>query len=120
MPPLLTSKRMFAVNLVIIVESIRSIASHKGDDTNEFFIPAVAAVASALGRLPALSPAYIPATDTLTVGVKFLLFLYCYVVRKSSSQVRMLWEDHRNDLFVNGFGKMDRTLKPLVGSANLP
>jgi len=40
---------MFAVNLVIIVESIRSVASHSGDDTNEFFIPAVASVASALG-----------------------------------------------------------------------
>ena len=46
---LLTSKRMLSVNLVIIVESIRSIATHKGDDTNEFFIPAVASVASALG-----------------------------------------------------------------------
>ena len=43
---------MFAVNLVIIVEAIRSIVSHKGDNTNEFFIPAVASVASALGWLP--------------------------------------------------------------------
>jgi hypothetical protein len=42
---------MFAVNLVIIVEAIRSMASHKGDDTNKFFVPAVAAVASALGWL---------------------------------------------------------------------
>ena len=45
----LTSNRMLSVNLVIIVESIRSIATHKGKDTNDFFIPAVAAVASALG-----------------------------------------------------------------------
>ena len=47
---------MFAVNLVIIVESIRSIASHKGDDTNKLFIPAIAAVASALGWLPTTPP----------------------------------------------------------------
>ncbi|KAF9654436.1 CDF-like metal transporter [Thelephora ganbajun] len=76
---------MFSVNFVIIVESIRSIASHKGGETNDFFIPAIASVASAL-------------------GVKLLLFLYCFAVKKSSSQVQMLWEDHRNDLFVNGFG----------------
>lgn len=47
----LTSNRMFSVNLVIIVEAIRSIATHKGGDTNDFFIPAIAAVASALGWL---------------------------------------------------------------------
>ena len=45
----LTSNRMLSVNLVIIVESVRSIATHKGKETNDFFIPAVAAVASALG-----------------------------------------------------------------------
>ena len=42
---------MFSVNLVIIVESVRAIATHKGNETNDFFIPAVAAVATALGRL---------------------------------------------------------------------
>ncbi len=41
----------------------------------------------------------------VTVGVKFLLFLYCFSYRNTSSQVRMLWEDHRNDLFINGFGE---------------
>lgn len=35
--------------------------------------------------------------------VKFALFLYCYAIRSSSSQVQVLWEDHRNDLFSNGF-----------------
>ena len=25
-------------------------------------------------------------------------------LRKNSSQVEVLWEDHRNDLFINGFG----------------
>jgi len=36
--------------------------------------------------------------------VKALLFLYCFSLRKMSSQVNVLWEDHRNDLFLNGFG----------------
>ena len=49
--PLLISKRMFSVNLVVIVESIHSIATHKAGDTDHFFIPAVASVASALGGL---------------------------------------------------------------------
>lgn len=41
----------------------------------------------------------------MRIGVKFLLFLYCFGYRNTSSQVRMLWEDHRNDLFINGFGE---------------
>jgi hypothetical protein len=43
---------MFAVNLIVIVESVHSIATHKAGDTDHFFIPAVASVASALGWLP--------------------------------------------------------------------
>ena len=43
--------------------------------------------------------------DARVSGVKILLFLYCFGYRKASSQVRMLWEDHRNDLFINGFGE---------------
>lgn len=35
--------------------------------------------------------------------VKFFLFLYCYAIRKASSQVEVLYQDHRNDLFTNGF-----------------
>ena len=37
--------------------------------------------------------------------MKLLLFLYCLGLRKNSSQVHVLWEDHRNDLFINGFGQ---------------
>lgn len=40
------------------------------------------------------------------LGVKLLLFLYCMSLRKASSQVEVLWEDHRNDLFINGFGTL--------------
>ncbi|KAI1793071.1 CDF-like metal transporter [Ganoderma leucocontextum] len=76
---------MGSVNLVVIVESARSLITHGDGETNELHIPSLISVAAAL-------------------GVKFLLFLYCFGYRNSSSQVRMLWEDHRNDLFINGFG----------------
>lgn len=45
------------------------------------------------------------ASLTRTAAIKFLLFLYCYSLRTKSSQVLVLWEDHRNDLFINGFGQ---------------
>jgi hypothetical protein len=58
LPGWLTSLRMAAVNLVVIVESLRDIITHKGDDVKEFFLPSVIAVAVALGRcfrpLPAI------------------------------------------------------------------
>jgi hypothetical protein len=37
--------------------------------------------------------------------IKFVLFIYCIPLRKSSSQVEVLWEDHRNDLWINTFGE---------------
>ncbi|KAJ8523076.1 hypothetical protein ONZ45_g437 [Pleurotus djamor] len=69
----------------VIVESARTLITKQGDALKEFHVPSIIAVAAAL-------------------GVKFLLFLYCLSLRKSSSQVRVLWEDHRNDLFINSFG----------------
>jgi hypothetical protein len=79
---------MCAVNLVVAVESLRTIIEHRSadPDTNTFFLPAIIAVGSAL-------------------GVKVLLFLYCFSLRNKDSQIRILWEDHRNDLFLNGFGE---------------
>ncbi|KAI0714834.1 CDF-like metal transporter [Earliella scabrosa] len=77
---------MGSVNLVVIVESARTLITRQSDeDTNQLHVPSLIAVGAAL-------------------GVKFLLFLYCFGYRHASSQVRMLWEDHRNDLFINGFG----------------
>jgi len=75
---------MASVNLVVIVEAVRRLVSH-GEGANTLEIPALVAVASAL-------------------GIKALLFLYCLSLRKASSQVHVLWEDHRNDIFINGFG----------------
>ena len=93
---------MGSVNLVVIVESVRDLVKH-GDKTLTLHIPSIVAVASALGRL-----VYLPTLSALInplKGVKFLLFLYCHSLRSKSSQVEVLWEDHRNDLFINSFGE---------------
>lgn len=50
--------------------------------------------------------------------MKFLLFLYCFGLRSKSSQVQVLWEDHRNDLFINGFGKV-LVLDPLCPASHV-
>ncbi|KAF7969010.1 hypothetical protein HWV62_28684 [Athelia sp. TMB] len=75
---------MGSVNLVVIVESVRDLIT-SNRELKKLDIPAIAAVGAAL-------------------GTKFVLFLYCWGLRKKSSQVHVLWEDHRNDLFINGFG----------------
>ncbi|KAJ7150397.1 CDF-like metal transporter [Mycena filopes] len=76
---------MGSVNLVVIVESAQSLITKKNDDLKQFHLPSILAVAAAL-------------------AVKLLLFLYCFSLRKKSSQVLVLWEDHRNDLWINTFG----------------
>jgi divalent metal cation (Fe/Co/Zn/Cd) transporter len=76
---------MITVSVVIIVEAIRTIVEHKGNEVNNFYLPSVIAVGIAF-------------------ATKFSLFLYCWAIRNKYSQVRILWEDHRNDLFINGFG----------------
>ncbi|KAF5392485.1 hypothetical protein D9757_002206 [Collybiopsis confluens] len=81
----LTAHRMSSVNLVVIVESVRDLVTHTRGSVKDFHLPSILAVASAL-------------------LVKLLLFLYCLSLRKNSSQVQVLWEDHRNDLFINAFG----------------
>ncbi|KAG6380742.1 CDF manganese transporter [Boletus reticuloceps] len=74
---------MSSVNLVVVVEAVRALLSSPPKDT--FNLPSILAVAAAL-------------------GVKILLFMYCHALRSKSSQVHILWEDHRNDIFINGFG----------------
>lgn len=97
---------MGSVNLVVIVESGRDLLKHDSNDLNKFHIPSVVAVGAALGG-PAILTHFIGANEPLE-GVKFLLFLYCYSLRSKSSQVEVLWEDHRNDLFINSFGEISR------------
>jgi len=40
----------------------------------------------------------------IAFSTKSALFLYCWALRNKYSQIRILWEDHRNDLFINGVG----------------
>jgi cation diffusion facilitator family transporter len=46
--------------------------------------------------------------SSIAVGVacvvKTVLFLYCWSLRNTYSQIRILWEDHRNDIIINSLG----------------
>ncbi|CRG89405.1 Metal tolerance protein 3 [Talaromyces islandicus] len=76
---------MTAVSFIIIAFSVKELVDGSATETSEFHLPSVIAVAVAF-------------------ATKFTLFLYCWALRNQYSQVRILWEDHRNDLFINGFG----------------
>lgn len=82
---------MIAVGLILIVMSIRELADGSTAQTANFHFQAVVAVAVAF-------------------CAKFALFLYCFAMRNKYSQVRILWEDHRNDLAINGLGIMTSVL----------
>ncbi|PTB63549.1 hypothetical protein BBK36DRAFT_145793 [Trichoderma citrinoviride] len=74
---------MSAVALIIIAFSARELAN--GDGDKKFHLPSVISVCAAF-------------------ATKFCLFLYCWSIKDKYSQVNILWQDHRNDLLVNGFG----------------
>jgi divalent metal cation (Fe/Co/Zn/Cd) transporter len=76
---------MCTVSCIIVVLACRDLAAGSSDETLRFHLPSVIAVAIAF-------------------TTKFSLFLYCWALRNKYSQIRILWEDHRNDLFINGFG----------------
>jgi cation diffusion facilitator family transporter len=76
---------MTAVSFILIAFSIRELASVHEAGTTRFHLASVIAVAVAF-------------------CTKLSLFLYCWALRSQYSQIRILWEDHRNDLFINGFG----------------
>lgn len=76
---------MTAVSFILIVLSATELASGSDAATKPFHLPSVIAVAIAF-------------------CTKLTLFFYCWALRNSYSQIRILWEDHRNDLFINGFG----------------
>ncbi|KAL5362199.1 hypothetical protein BJX96DRAFT_99079 [Aspergillus floccosus] len=76
---------MTAVSLILIAFSVRELAVGSEAETTDFHLPSVVAVAVAF-------------------CTKFALFVYCFALRHQVSQIRILWEDHRNDLFINGFG----------------
>lgn len=77
---------MNAVSWILIVLSAKQLTEGAPpNDTTSFHLPSIIAVAVAF-------------------TVKLSLFLYCWALRNQYSQIRILWEDHRNDLFINGFG----------------
>lgn len=47
---ILTTLRMGSVNLVVIVESTRSLITKEGDELQAFHLPSIIAVGSALGE----------------------------------------------------------------------
>ncbi|QIW96356.1 hypothetical protein AMS68_001874 [Peltaster fructicola] len=77
---------MTSVSFILIVTSIMELVRGNGDKlTTDFNLPSIIAVAIAF-------------------FTKLALFFYCYALRNTYSQIRILWEDHRNDLFINGPG----------------
>lgn len=74
---------LMAVSLVLVVESIRALASNH-HELGTFSVAAIVAAASGF-------------------GIKLFLAVYCFIFRKHSSQLEMLWEDNRNDCFEYGF-----------------
>lgn len=76
---------MTAVSFILIAFSCRELAEGSDSPTGEFHLPSVIAVVVAF-------------------ATKLTLFLYCWALRNQVSQIRILWEDHRNDLIINGFG----------------
>jgi cation diffusion facilitator family transporter len=76
---------MIAVSLILVVMSARDLSDGHSDEVKEFHLVPIIAVAIAL-------------------ATKMALFFYCWGLRNKYSQVRILWEDHRNDLPVNAFG----------------
>jgi divalent metal cation (Fe/Co/Zn/Cd) transporter len=83
---------MTSVSLIIIVQSIIELAgggpkNAEGHpvDTKDFNLPSVIVVGVAF-------------------CTKLALFMYCFALRDVYSQIRILWEDHRNDLLINGIG----------------
>ena len=76
---------MTSVSFILIVVSAMQLSSGHSEDTRPFWLPSIIAVAIAF-------------------CTKLSLFFYCWSLRNQYSQIRILWEDHRNDLFINGFG----------------
>ncbi|MCJ1479103.1 hypothetical protein MMC13_007787 [Lambiella insularis] len=76
---------MTSVSFILIVLSIMELVQGSPAETKNFHLPSVVAVAIAF-------------------STKLALFFYCWALRNVYSQIRILWEDHRNDLFINGFG----------------
>lgn len=74
---------MSSVSFVIIAFAVQQIATN--NEAKDYHLPSLIAVCAAF-------------------GTKFLLFMYCWMLKDKYSQVHILWQDHRNDMMINGFG----------------
>ncbi|POS82370.1 hypothetical protein EPUL_006529, partial [Erysiphe pulchra] len=75
---------MTSVSLFLIILAIRELLGEATNAYSGLKVPSVIAVVVAF-------------------IVKLNLFLYCWGLKDKYSQVNILWQDHRNDLFINGF-----------------
>lgn len=76
---------MTAVSFILIAFSVKELVDGNHSTTKNFHLPSVIAVAGAF-------------------TTKLCLFLYCWGLKDKYSQINILWQDHRNDLLINGFG----------------
>jgi cation diffusion facilitator family transporter len=76
---------MTAVSFILVAFSARSLAVGAESEVTNFHLPSVIAV-------------------SLAFVTKLCLFLYCWSIKDTYSQINILWQDHRNDLLINGFG----------------
>lgn len=76
---------MTSVSFILIAFSVRELIQGSKNETKSFHLPSVIAVAVAF-------------------TTKLCLFLYCWALKDKYSQINILWQDHRNDLLINGFG----------------
>lgn len=76
---------MTAVSFILIAFSIKELVDGNPNELKKFHLPSVLAVAVAF-------------------CTKLALFLYCWGLKDKYSQIDILWQDHRNDLLINGFG----------------
>ena len=76
---------MNAVSWILVVLSAKQLNDGFDKNTRDFHLPSIIAV-------------------SIAFFTKLGLFLYCLALRHQYSQIQILWEDHRNDLLINGFG----------------
>lgn len=77
---------MTSVSLILISFSAKELVTTEGSsETKAFHLPSVIAVCCAF-------------------GTKLALFFYTWMLKDKYSQIFILWQDHRNDLLINGFG----------------
>jgi cation diffusion facilitator family transporter len=89
---------MMTVGILLVALSVQDIAEgikDPGSQVKGFFVSAIVAV-------------------SIAFATKLALFTYCLTLRRRYSQVRIVWQDHRNDLAINGFG-----ILTAVGGAKL-